>query len=164
MGLLDDNLIFAKLTSLAECLCATIITEGLPEPCFCGVVPGDIVALDYINGCDDKCGMAWVRLALASPTTGVGVVDEQVNNCGSTVGFTTEVGIARCLPVNEDGTPPDVADYLASAQLQIADMLAMRKAIECCEDLGDLILDSYQPLGPSGMAVGGFWLATMTME
>lgn len=152
--------VFAKMQAIATCLCAQIETDGLPTPCFCGVIPGEAAVFDYIDGCDNECGMAWVRLDTAQPTTGIGIVNETLNNCGSEVGFQVEVGIVRCFPIPEDGNPPTEAEYLEGAELQVADMLCMRRALACC-DIGDFILDAYTPIGPDGMVLGGLWQATL---
>ena len=155
-----DTTVFQKLALLAECLCGTLVRHGLPEPCFCGLMPGAEVALDYLGNCENQCGMAWVRLDVASPTTGIGVVSEQVNNCSSTLGFDVEVGIIRCMPAGDDGEPPAQDVLLAATDLQVADMMAIREAMACCPDMGDFILGIYQPYGPTGLAFGGFWTGT----
>lgn len=148
-----------RLSALAECLCAQIILDGLPEPCFCGLVPGEAPAIEYVTNCDDDmCGMAWVRLAAVAPISGVGVPNIVINNCNSEIGFDAEVGIMRCAPAGEsDGTPPPADELLAAADLQIADMMAMYRAIACCDALDDFIIETYTPVGPDGGAVGGFW-------
>jgi hypothetical protein len=148
-----------KLAALAECLCAQIATDGLPEPCFCGLVPGEAPAVEYVTNCsDDKCGMAWVRLSAVAPITGIGIPNITINNCNSVIGFDAEVGIMRCAPVgDQDGNPPSDEELLAAADLQIADMMAMYRAMACCEALEEFIIETYTPIGPDGVAVGGFW-------
>lgn len=151
------NFVLPRLTDLAACLCAQIETDGLPPTCFCGVIPGDAAVGDYAGDCDDKCGMAWVRLVTAYPATAVGTLDERVGNCGSSLGVDIEVGILRCLPVEEDGGPPPAETMVEVTGLQTADMLAMWRAINCCESLPnkEFILGGYQPMGPLGGLVGG---------
>lgn len=153
-------MISLMLTDLAACLCAQIADDGLPEPCFCGVLPGARVAFDYVGTCDDRDGMAWTRLGLAYPATGVGRVDTTIRNCSSGLGVDIEIGILRSAPtMNENGEPPDEAAQLATADLQMADMLAMARAVQCCfGDSGrDYILGQYRPVGPEGFAVGGLF-------
>lgn len=159
-----DSPVFTKMSALATCLCAQIIADGLPETCFCSVVPGESPALDFLNNCtDDVCGMAWVRLSTTQMETGMGVESTNLNNCDAVIGFDLEVGIARCAPLgDEQGNPPSVEDYLASADLQIADMAAMRTAIMCCDEIGDFILGAYVPFGPVGGAVGGAWTVSLS--
>ena len=161
-----DSPIMVKLSALAECLCAQIAADGLPEPCFCGLVPGEAPAVEYVTDClddDDNglCGMAWVRLSAVAPITGIGIPSITVGNCSKSLGFDAEVGIMRCAPTGDsDGSPPPAADLLTSADLQIADMMAMYQAIACCQALDEFVIETYTPIGPEGGAVGGFWTVT----
>lgn len=146
------------LTELAGCLCRQIHDLGLAEPCFCGVMPGDRVALDYVGNCEDRDGMAWVRLVASYPSTGVGTLSTNVNNCGSALSVDLEVGIMRTAPkMDQSGEPPDEAAQLAATDQQISDMMAMYKAISCCPALVDreYIAGIYKPMGPQGYALGG---------
>lgn len=157
MALLDDNPVLAKLNDIAACVCAQIVADGLPEPCFCGVVPGAIVAPEYSN-CSTKCGMVWVRMVSAYPSTILGAADVSDRNCSKTPGLDVEIGAVRCIPVHSDGTPPTAAEMADVTALQIADMLSIRRALECCVGTRDLILGPYTPYGPEGVLVGGTWL------
>lgn len=151
-----------RLDELAVCLCAQIVADDLPRVCLCSLMPGDAVAFDYTGDCENACGMAWVRLATAYPSAIVGVPDLNLRNCSALLGFDVEVGIIRCGPViQEDGSLPDPAEHVTSAELQIADMLAMRKAIACCRDSNNWILGTYTPVGPEGGVVGGAWTVSM---
>lgn len=151
------------LVDLAACLCATLETEGLPEPCFCGVMPGAQVALDYSGCFSDDCGgngMAWVRLAGFYQANGPGALATQAGQCGVGLGVDIEVGVIRCISAGEnDGSPPSAADMLAASLLQYADMAAMRKAFLCCTTLSlkDTVIGQYTPIGPQGGIVGGTW-------
>jgi len=148
-----------KLAALAECLCAQVAADGLPDLCFCGLVPGEAPAVEYVDNCGDgNCGMAWVRWAAVAPVTGVGVPNITKNNCNSSLGFDAEIGIMRCAPVgDENGNPPPVEDMLSTTDLQVADMMAMYRAMACCSALDEFIIETYTPIGPQGGAVGGFW-------
>lgn len=153
------NQIDSLLTALAGCLCAQIAASDTPEPCFCGVLPGARVAVDYVGLCEDKDGIAWTRLTLLYPATGVGVVSQTVNNCGSSLGIEIEIGIMRTAPtMDTEGNPPDEATQLATSQIQNADILSMIQAIQCCEEMQryDHIVSQYIPVGPEGYAVGGY--------
>lgn len=149
---------FTVLEELATCMCAQFIAAGLPPHCFCGVVPGQEAAYDYAGDCDIACGMAWVRLITSYPSVIVATPYDQPNNCGAMLGIEVEMGSVRCVPgLDNSGNPPAPADLLASAQLQSADMMAMRRAIACCSGSRDFLVGSYQPIGPEGGLVGGFW-------
>jgi hypothetical protein len=158
---LTDNRIFGLLTDLAGCLCAQINDEanGLQGVCFCGVMPGEAVAMDYVDGCDDDtCGMAYVRLTTLYPSATIGQVDQRPGNCGLGLGIDIEVGILRCISGYDDsGTLPDEAEVLAKVQQQTADAFAMIRAINCCASLPskEFIMGQYAPVGPMGGVVGG---------
>ena len=150
----------STLASLVECLCTQITDAGLPEPCFCGLVPGDAAVFDYAGDCDDKCGMAWVRLVTTYPSVTVGVADTTPGNCAAGLGFDVEIGIVRCLPVGDsEGEPPTPEQYLDAALTQYVEADIMRQAVLCCGfNSHDFIMGSYTPLGPDGGLVGGQWV------
>ena len=145
----------AILADLATCLCAQILTDDLPQVCFCGVVPGEEVALDYVGDCADACGMAWVRLSTAYPSVSIGQPAGIPGNCTMGIGVEIEMGIVRCLDVGEGSTPPEPTSLTASAVLQVADMMAMWRALHCCQNAKDFIIGQYAPIGPEGGVVGG---------
>lgn len=149
------NRISVLLSDLATCLCAQIIEDELPPTCFCGVVPGDEVAMDYAGDCDDACGMAWVRLVNAYPSTSIGSPIERPGNCAVGIGVEVVLGIARCIPLGDNGEPPDPTDLAAASVLQQADMMAMWRAVSCCRSSKDWAIGNYTPFGPQGGLVGG---------
>lgn len=144
-----------RLTELAQCLCAEV-----GDLCFCGVLPGGEAALDYAqHDCDGDCGQAWVRLVTVYPSRTLGQADETAGNCNSLLGYDVELGVVRCLLVGDDaGGPPDAAAMLASTEMQVADMEAMRRAVLCCTPAKEFLLGAYTPYGPEGGLVGGTWL------
>lgn len=147
------------MASLAECLCAELCEDG-PEPCFCGVLPGDAYIAEYVGNCADKCGSAWVRLVAAYPSVTAGQPDQEVRRCGTSLGLEIEVGVLRCAPAPDSrGEPPPPGAVLAAADQQFADMILMRKVISCCPELQafDYVLGTYTPAGPQGGLVGGLW-------
>lgn len=149
------------LTDLASCLCAGVHSAGLPEPCFCGVMPGDAVALDYCQECDGgRCGVAWVRLvAITSQSQSL----DPGNTCVVLPVATVEVGIGRCAPMpGSDGSPPSEAEMLGATQTQVVEAAVMRDAITCCADDYDVVLGSYTPMGPNGGCLGGVWSLTVS--
>ena len=153
--------VFETMASIATCLCNVLVTQGR-ETCFCGVVPGEVVSQDFAGNCEVACGMAWVRLGNAYPSTTPGQADQTVSNCSKPLGIDIEVGITRCIEVDEDGNSPE--ELLEATDMQIQDMLAMREAILCCPDLSakDYILGSYRPVGPEGGLYGGVWTVYIT--
>lgn len=155
------NQVQAALEQVAACLCIQIAADDLPGLCFCGVVSGAQVALDYgggTEGCQEGCGMAWVRLVTLYPSSAAGVPSEEAGNCGEGLGIEIEVGIVRCAwTPDEDGAGPTEADLLSDTELQVADAMTMRRAIICCAPAKDINMGVYTPYGPQGATVGGFW-------
>jgi hypothetical protein len=149
------------MESLAECLCEAVGSDL----CFCGLIPGEGVIETYSTGCDDVCGMAYVRLASATPgnsLSSVANVAQQPGNCQQGLLVPLEIGVFRCFPPpDQDGNPPDAATMLAITEQQIDDMMAMRRAVACCADSRDIVLGTYSPIGPEGLSIGGFWTLTL---
>lgn len=153
------DVVNGTLIDLAACLCNQIEDNGLPKVCYCGVVPGDAVAVDYISACDDQDGLAFVRLAQVYPAAAVGVVNQRINNCSGGFGLEAEVGIIRSAPPwGEEGEPPSDADNLAGSVQLVEDMAAIVQAIQCCfGDKGiDYIVQSYRPTILGGALGGSF--------
>ena len=157
------NRVATVLTDLSICLCAQIEIDGLPPTCFCGVMPGAEVAMDYAGDCDSVCGMAWVRLIAAYPSSSIGAASERPGNCAMGIGFDIEMGIVRCLDVGESGEPPTPESMAESALLQSADMMAMWRAVICCNGSKDWMMGQYQPYGPEGALVGGMFQIAVTV-
>lgn len=153
---MTSNTIWDRMRDLAACLCAQCEDDSLPPLCFCGIVPGQEVALEYHGNCEDVCGMAWVRMTALYPASGVGAVNTSPGNCGSLVGVDVELGIMRCMPVGEaDGSPPTADQLQAAAELQVKDALALWAAVQCCQASADFLIGQYTPFGPSGGIIGG---------
>lgn len=156
-----SDLAWDKLSSLASCLCAAIEEANVDPVCFCGVMPGAAVALDYINfGCDKSDGMAWVRLTTSYLTESFPNQLVRETKCGSEVAVVAEIGLVRSMPPSEDGEPPDAALMLAAAERQVTEAALMRRAVVCCLKSGS-ILGTYQPIGPDGGAIGGQWMVSI---
>lgn len=156
------NSITDVLTELAACLCAQIGVDGLPPVCMCGVMPGETIALDQVGVCAGVCGMATVRLTSAYPSTSIGTPTRTPGNCRAGIGIDVELAIVRCIEVGgEDGQPPPPEALAAAAALQMDDMLAMWRAVECCRESKDYIIASYTPFGPEGGVVGGALLLSI---
>lgn len=161
MTLYDSNPVFDRVSDLAACLCAQIADpeNGVPDVCFCGIMPGDQAVGDYGGDCKVACGLAWVRLVSLYPMAVIGAPDPTPGNCGVGVGIDVEMGIMRCISIGNDvtGELPSAAELLEAAQLQFADALVMRKALFCCDAIPtkEGIMTVYTPAGPMGGLVGG---------
>ncbi len=153
------SLVSDRLSALAACLCAQITTDGSPATCFCGVIPGEAAVAEYTGDCNDKCGMAWVRLASMYPAAVLGRVDETPANCSASLGFDIEIGILRCIRVPEPNDPLTAAELEEAATLQSNDALTMWRAVLCCDAINskDVMLGGYTAMGPMGGMIGGTW-------
>lgn len=151
-----------RLVELRECLCNALTDFGAGPVCWCGLYPGQQVAWEFCGECaGDHCGMGYVRLASAFPQDG-NLSAILSGRCTTSLAYTLNVGALRCLPYGgADGEPPSEADMLAATLDQAADMMAIRKAIECCFGKADHAMGTWQPLGPSGGCVGGEWLVAV---
>ena len=169
MTLYESNRVFDRVGELSECLCAQILDpeNGVPDVCYCGIVPGEQAIGNYAGDCKTKCGMAWVRLAGLYPMAAIGQPSIQPGNCGTGLGIDVEMGILRCIEVgDEQGNMISPEEMLAATQLQIADALVMHKAVLCCEAIPskEAMLSTYTPVGPNGGLVGGIILVSMGTE
>ncbi len=157
---LPYNPLAARVQALAACLCAEIQDpeNGVPDVCFCGVIPGDAAVAQYAGNCKDKCGMAWVRLASAYPANAPGIILTEASTCTTGMGADIEIGMLRCMTVGDErGNMPSPQEQTDAFELQMADLMVMWKAILCCNAFPgkDILLSQYQPAGPEGGLVGG---------
>lgn len=172
MPTIYENKVFSQMAAIAECLCGKNAENGLPPLCFCGIIAGETAydATGIGEGCDEDdenagCGQAWVRLVSAYPSSNVGQADVMPGNCGNGFGFDLEIGMLRCIRIEEEGGVLPAEEMLEAVQLQVADMLTMQQALLCCEALKmeDFVLGQYAPIGPMGGLVGGTWLISVSV-
>lgn len=154
VDLIDDQGVWPTLITLRDCLCEEIVKSGLPEVCYCDVMPGALAPFDFA---DD--GMAWVRVTQAFPS--LQFPNQSLDarrSCASPLAYGIEVGIVRCAPkYDHAGNPPSAAEEFESTRIQLADMAAMRRAINCCLGKRDAVLGIYTPIGPDEGGIGGTW-------
>lgn len=153
-----DTLVWPTMTAIAECLCTELVASGLPPTCLCGVLPGEAIDASYVTSSE---GMAWVRLANAFPYNAFPNASLSGNPCVMPLGFELEIGALWCAPVSRDsrGNPPRPEDQAATAEIQVAAMAAMHRAIVCClpNERAQVAMGAYTPTGPEGGVVGGTW-------
>lgn len=156
--LVTDRWVWPTMTRLAECLCTEIVDAGLPPTCFCGILPGEQIDASYVTSSE---GMAWVRLAGGFPYNVFPNATLNGTTCAMPLAFELEVGAMWCAPVASDarGNPPSMTDQFAAAEIQVAAMAAMHRAILCCmpAERATAALGQYAPAGPEGGVVGGTW-------
>jgi hypothetical protein len=158
VDLIDDQGVWPNLLALRDCLCEEIAKSGLPEVCYCDVMPGALAPFDFA---DD--GQAWVRLVNAFPSL---IFPNQSTDlrasCAAPLAYVIEVGIVRCAPRYDGaGHPPSQAEEFEATRIQMADMAAMRRAIQCCLNRKDAVLGIYTPIGPDEGGIGGTWQVTI---
>ena len=102
MAFREDVLIYPTMVRLSSCLCAEITASELPEPCFCGIIPGTEQNLDC-GSCDDGCGAAWVRLDTGFITSDFPQPDISLANCNKQVAFALEVGMIPLTGTSDAG-------------------------------------------------------------
>lgn len=151
------------LAELVGCVCEQLKINGAGETCWCGLYPGALIDWNYCAGeCGhDVCGMGWVRLASAFPysTFPVPLVDDR---CALPLAWAVEVGALRCVPQMPDGSPPDSTTMTEVALNQVLDARALHLALKCCGL--PVAAELYQPIGPDGGCVGGFWTAYLALD
>lgn len=159
----EDNIVYPTMISLSACLCAQFEHLGLPQPCSCGPMVGELV-IDYCSNCaDGKCGgQAWVRLVNVFPSIDFPQPSQTLNTCAMPLAYQLEVGVVRCKPVGSTSgargfTPPTLEQQVGALRLQTADIQAMLRAINCCFDDTnmDFIVGQYNPVTPEGDCLGG---------
>lgn len=167
--MVEESVIYPTIIRLASCLCTEIQNSELPEPCYCGPIVGDIV-YDFCSDCSTgKCGgQAWVRLVDAFPSSDFPSPMSSPMNCNAPIAYTLEVGIVRCKPVGTNSAvagykPPTMQQNVDALALQLADLAAMRRAMQCCLDEGDLTyyISNYVPSSPDGDCLGGAFTVTI---
>jgi hypothetical protein len=109
------------------------------------------------------CTQAWVRVDGASPTGGMSLIDG--SECGTILRLELEVGILRCIYVEEGGEAPKAADVLAASIQSMSDMTAIYRTAmgpEAPEVWDSITAGQWTPSGPLGGQYGGIW--TFTVE
>lgn len=163
----NDTRIYPMLAELSACLCAGL---GDGKPCFCGVLVGNDLPVDYVGACADEngdasCGVAYVRVVGAFPTSSF--PEPMVNaGCNTLMAYNIAVGVLRCWPVGEeDGGPVDPDELRALSLDLLTDMNIIRKAIQCCFLRAfpnvSHVMGTYQPLSVEGGVAGGEWPITV---
>jgi hypothetical protein len=166
--------ITVDLNGAMDILLANVMEE-LQKPghdsklCHVTKYPGAEVPTDV--GAESGCmGQLYVTYTTAFPTTtfpNPGITDD---NCTYTLAFPLQVGIHRTVPVMSNpfgGTPqyPSDTDLSNATEKQVADMLAMHRAIQRLrDDVEQLVIGTYTPTGPDGGAVGGYWSLTIGLD
>lgn len=159
----DDTKIYPVLAELSACLCAQLSTD---TPCFCGIIVGNDVPVEYAGLCEDSdgCEVAYVRLINAYPSIDFPEVDT-VANCTTLMAYTVAVGIVRCWEYGVDGNPPEPEQVAELSRTLLSDMAKIRRTIQCCfgdkfDDI-EYIVGAYTPLPSTEGIAGGEQIVTI---
>jgi hypothetical protein len=171
---IEDLAVLPILESALACLCTELDRSPGGIPCFCSVVPGDQVAMDFCD-CSDAakgCGMAWVRLDQSF--VGSSIFNSiysrtalNVARCVPLLSHRVQLGVTRCMAgMDSEGNPPSDIDQHEAARIQMGDYAAMIRALNCCfpyDKRREFLFERYIPMGPQGNCVGGYCYFTIRL-
>lgn len=154
----EDTIAWNDLVGLSDALVAELKRRQLPALTENLVLAGQAIAMDYIAGPGD--GFSFTRLG-SGFQVGVFPLPQQGYERGRALEIARqfEVGIARGLPLHEDGSPLDRDEWFDVSRLVMADMNAIVASI-CAYANGKglpLVVGNWVPLGPDGGVIGGSW-------
>lgn len=138
---------------------------ALPDICSYGLTIGEAYVPfdpDPEDECEDDealCSQVWVRVM---SVTVAAVTDSFGGDCGGTLRIELEVGVLRCIELEEGGEAPKASDVLVAATQAMSDMQAVQCAALSCEVWDSIEVGSWTPSGPLGGQYGGIW--TFTVE
>lgn len=168
----DENLhnaLVAFTQSIGEALgvCSYGLTIGQDY------VPFDADDEDQCNPEEDEdaeaedsvaCTQAWVRVESIVSTSLSEALDGNV--CAATLRMSLEVGILRCLLIEDDGEAPKAADVLGAALQSMTDMRRILDAAtgpEAPQVWETIVAGQWTPMGPLGGQYGGIWTFTVDL-
>lgn len=144
------------------------IGEALDDLCSYGLTIGETYVPfdpDPEDECDDEenpCTQMWVRVSGVTPFGTVEGGSFGGDSCSVDKRIELEIGILRCMVIEDDGEAPTASDVLVAAAQAMVDMQRMECSALSCTAFESVELGNWQPLGPLGGQVGGVW--TMTVE
>lgn len=151
-----DTLVWPIMLELAACLKAEY-DETMSEV---AIVSGEFIPVDLGEECSQVSG--FVQLTTGYPSEGNFPAQEPAaQQCGTVLAFQLFAGVTRCGPeMNADGTV-DTAAYNLYTERQLADLAAVKRAIQCCfagkfDDMLYAIIE-WTPIELSGGVGGGRW-------
>lgn len=152
------NLLQEALVAFTGC-----IGEALEDICSYGLTIGETYVPfdpDPEDDCEVEevlCSQAWVRVANVTPVGSEG----WSGDCGTVMRLDLEVGVLRCVPIEEDGEAPAATDVLLAALQSMEDMQKIYCAAMECEVWNSIESGSWVPSGPLGAQYGGMWSFTV---
>lgn len=166
-NVLEDGDFWPIVKRLLGCFEVELEDSGIQISCFVGVVAGAGVESALS---ETECGaMGFIHLLNAYPSSSFPAADEAAA-CAAPLAATFEIGLWRKTPAPErNKIAPSKAQWFEATRLSFVDMAACRRAVMCCvqsyeaetgEDL-DLVMGTWEPIGPEEGVVGGSWSFTL---
>jgi hypothetical protein len=154
----DALLNFTGCVGMAiEGICSYGLTIGA------SYVPFDPDPGDETDDCgpeDTPCSQLWVRVTDVTPVAISETFDG--SQCAALLRLGLEVGVVRCIPIEEEGEAPKASDVMVAAMQSMSDMLLIQCGALSCEAWESINIGSWTPHGPLGGQYGGTW--TFTVE
>lgn len=155
----NDTLVWPVASDLLDCLCAQV-----PDVCSCSLLPGSLAVMDFCS-CNDqgRCGQAFVRVDSVFPSNAFPSQVTTTVPCATLWAARFHVGVFRCIPtLHDNGDPPDAVEQTEATRLQLADMAAILRAIDCCPAMltRKALVGVYTPLSAADCG-GGYWTVTV---
>lgn len=135
------------------------VGEALEDLCSYGLTIGESYVPfdpDPEDNCDAEevmCSQAWVRVMSVQPTGSTG----WSGDCATVLRIDLEVGVIRCIEIEEEGEAPKASDVLVAALQAMTDMNAIFCAAMACEVWESIESGAWSPAGPLGGQYGGSW-------
>ncbi len=148
----------AALYEFSEC-----IGSALEDICSYGVTIGErYVPFDPDDeddeDCDVRCSQAWVRVTDVQTSS----ESSWSGDCATTLRIGLEVGVTRCVKVEDRGEAPTASAVREASVQAMDDMRAIHCAAMSCGVWDSIEAHEWSPEGPSGGQYGGQW--TFTVE
>lgn len=162
----DDHEVWPLMNELAEEIAREVKRRKLPDAGNATVMPGNAFVIDNV-GNGDTCSEILLNMTGANPYETFPNAPED-DSQGPRMAYTISAGIFRCAPepenVNGRLVVPSPEELHAAARLHVADMQAVRCAIETAFSDRMHIIGDFVPYGPQGGAYGGTWSVVVGEE
>lgn len=157
----EDERLQNALLAFTHAVCGT-----LEHVCSYGLTIGESYVPfdpDDEDDCEDEevhCTQAWVRVA---GVTASGGIDSFGGACAVVLRMDLEVGILRCIEVEEGGEAPKAGDVLVAAMQSMRDMNSIYREAIGLEVWDAIYPGQWVPNGPAGGQYGGIWMFTVEL-
>lgn len=155
-----DTRVSPWTSAIVGCVQTSLADADIPVVWLAEIIGNGVDASPIMVG--DRGNMAWVRLVSLTP---VQETTSRGTKCAVRLQATVEVGFLTCYPVPDDGSCIEPEEQAALSALVNAAMLALLKAVVCCDWADsmptkrkpEVTLIGWTPNGPQGALIGGVW-------